>query len=480
MVLQEDVTERVLADEQVRYLAYFNPLTQLPNRRLFMDRLQQAVLASQRSKEYAALLLLDLDYFKTLNESDGYEVGDQWLVEVAHRLRQVVSSKDTVAHLGGDEYGIILETLARDEPTAANQAGDLAERIRQQLQRSHRLGANQRVYQGAASIGLTLFVDHHASAETLLRQAEVALYQAKEAGRNSVRFYNAAMQAVIDTRIALETAIRAGLVQHEFQLYYQPQVNQVGAVIGAEVLLRWQRPGSGLVTPDCFVPLCEATGLILPLGRWVLETACAQLKQWTEQPLTQELQLAVNVSAMQFQQPDFVAQVCQNLHRQGVNPNRLKLELTESVVLGDIDSAVRKMQQLDALAVALSLDDFGTGYSSLTYLKRLPLKQLKIDQSFIRDVVQSPNDAAIVRAILAMSHSLGLQVLAEGVETPEQCVFLKRYECDAYQGYLFGRPMPLAQFETWLAQHVAAHANCHSALDTSAPKRGASPTDPTG
>jgi EAL domain-containing protein (putative c-di-GMP-specific phosphodiesterase class I) len=286
--------------------------------------------------------------------------------------------------------------------------------------------------------------------DMLLKQADVALYQAKDAGRNLVRFFNPAMQAAIDSRTALESALRQALEKDEFQLFYQPQVDQDGGLIGAEALLRWVQPNQDLVSPAEFIPLAEETGLILPIGQWVLDTACAQLKAWEGDTRTYALQMSVNVSARQFHQHDFVETVRQSLVSSGINPARLKLELTESVVLGNVDVVIDRMQQLNALGVRFCLDDFGTGYSSLSYLKRLPLHQVKIDQSFVRDVTEDPNDAAIVRAILAMSHTLGLQVIAEGVETQAQRDFLVQNHCMAYQGFLFGKPTPIAGWDHFL------------------------------
>jgi diguanylate cyclase (GGDEF)-like protein/PAS domain S-box-containing protein len=444
--ISRDITARKQAEEQIRNLAYFDPLTQLPNRRLLMDRLGQALIASNRSQEFGALLILDLDNFKTLNDTQGHDVGDRLLIEAARRLLDNVRQEDTVSRLGGDEYVVMLESLGESEESAANQAEVIAEKVRLALHAPYFIGNGEAEFRSSTSIGLTLFRGLDTSAEVLLKQADVALYQAKDAGRNTVRFFNPAMQAAIDTHTAMEAALRRGLERGEFQLHYQPQVNQEGGLIGAEALIRWSNPDRGLIPPSRFIPLAEETGLIIQIGRWVLDTACRQLKTWAGDARTQHLQIAVNVSARQFRQPDFVAQVRQSLIESGANPARLKLELTESVVLDNVEEVILRMQELDALGVGFSLDDFGTGYSSLSYLKRLPLDQIKIDQSFVQDVTHDPNDAAIVRAILAMSQSLGLQVIAEGVETQAQRDFLLENGCTAYQGYLFGRPMPI---EDW-------------------------------
>lgn len=448
--LVRDITERKQVERQIRDLAYFDALTRLPNRRLLMDRLGHALIASDRSREFGALMILDLDHFKTLNDTQGHDVGDRLLVEVARRLTANVRQQDSVCRLGGDEFVVLLEDLGPDEQHAATQAEIIAEKVRFALNQPYSLNVNGSKFHSTTSIGLTLFRGQEASVDMLLKQADVALYQAKDAGRNLVRFFNPAMQAAIDSRMAMEGALRQALDKGEFRLYYQPQVNQDGDLIGAEALLRWLPANREMVSPAEFVPLAEETGLVLPIGQWVLGTACAQLKAWERDPRTQSLQMSVNVSARQFHQPDFVDTVQFILVSSGINPARLKLELTESVVLENVDAVVSRMQQLNALGVSFCLDDFGTGYSSLSYLKRLPLDQVKIDQSFVRDVTEDPNDAAIVRAIMAMSRSLGLQVVAEGVETQAQRDFLLQNDCKAYQGFLFCEPVPIEAWERLL------------------------------
>jgi diguanylate cyclase (GGDEF)-like protein/PAS domain S-box-containing protein len=448
--LARDITERKQVEAQIRSLAYYDALTRLPNRRLLMDRLSQALIASQRSREFGALLILDLDHFKTLNDTQGHDVGDRLLVEVARRLTSNVRQQDTVCRLGGDEFVVMLEDLGQDEQHAANQAEMIAEKVRFALNQPYALKINEAKFHSTTSIGLTLFRWQDASVDMLLKQADVALYQAKGAGRNVVRFFNPAMQAAIDSRMVMEAALRQALDKGEFQLYYQPQVDQDGGLIGAEALIRWLPENRDMISPAEFIPLAEETGLILPIGKWVLDTACAQLRAWANDPRTQSLQMSVNVSARQFHQPDFVETVQQSLVASGINPARLKLELTESVVLDNIDAVVSRMLQLNALGVSFCLDDFGTGYSSLSYLKRLPLDQVKIDQSFVRDVTVDLNDAAIVRAIMAMSRSLGLQVIAEGVETQVQRDFLLQNACTAFQGFLFCKPIPILEWDDLL------------------------------
>lgn len=453
--LVRDITERKRAEAQIWNLAYFDALTRLPNRRLLMDRLSQALNSSDRSQEFGALLILDLDHFKTLNDTQGHDVGDRLLVEVARRLTASVRQHDTVCRLGGDEFVVMLEELGQDAQHAATQAEVIAEKVRFALNQPYSLTGSEAGFHSTTSIGLTLFHAHDDSVDMLLKQADVALYQAKDAGRNLVRFFNPAMQAAIDSRMAMEAALRQALDRDEFRLYYQPQIDQDGGLIGAEALLRWLPPDRGPVSPADFIPLAEETGLILSIGQWVLDTACAQLKTWETDPRTRSLQMSVNVSARQFHQADFVATVQRSLVASGIDPTRLKLELTESVVLENIDIVISRMRQLNALGVRFCLDDFGTGYSSLSYLKRLPLDQVKIDQSFVRDVTDDENDAAIVRAIMAMSRSLGLQVIAEGVETQAQRDFLLQNDCRAYQGFLFCRPIPIDEWEGLAAMQTS-------------------------
>ncbi len=443
----EDITARHRSEDEIRNLAYFDPLTRLPNRRLLMDRLSHAMTSSNRSREYGALMILDLDHFKSINDTQGHDIGDRLLVEAAQRLTACLRQEDTVCRLGGDEYVVLLEGLGDAESIAASKAEAIAEKMRTAMHLPYDLGGSETEYFSTTSIGLTLFCGQEISAEVLLKQADVALYQAKDAGRNAVRFFSPAMQATIERRATLEASLRRGLDKKEFHLFYQPQIGRNGTLIGAEALIRWMPAGSGVVSPAQFIPLAEETGLILLIGRWVLDTACAQLKAWERNPHTRGLSLCVNVSARQFHQPDFVEQVRQSLLVSGADPARLNLELTEGVVLDHVELVINRMEQLSELGVGFSLDDFGKGYSSLSYLKRLPLDQIKIDQSFVNDVPWDSNDSAIVRAILAMSQSLGLQVIAEGVETVEQRDFLEQNGCHAYQGFLFSKPLPIKDFD---------------------------------
>jgi diguanylate cyclase (GGDEF)-like protein len=415
---------------------------------LLMDRLQQGLAASARNGRYGALLFLDLDHFKTVNDTRGHATGDLLLIEATRRLLTCVREGDSVARLGGDEFLVLLEELGSEADEAASQTELVAEKIRHELDKPYKLSDFE--CHLTVSIGIGLFINHEESAESLLQHADVAMYQAKSAGRNAIRFFDPQMQATLDARAALEADMRHALNKQQFCLHYQIQVDNLQRPLGAEVLLRWDHPRNGLISPMQFIPLAEESGLIVPIGWWVLQTACAQLKAWQDNALTRDLTMAVNVSARQFRQPDFVAQVQHVLLESGAKPSRLKLELTESVVLENVEDTIAKMRELKLLGVSFSMDDFGTGYSSLQYLKRLPLDQIKIDQSFVRDIATDPNDAAIVQTIIVMTEALGFNVIAEGVETREQFEFLDLRGCHAFQGYLFSKPVPLAQFEASL------------------------------
>ena len=445
---------RKAAQEEIRQLAFYDPLTGLPNRRLLTDRLRHALPACIRSQRHGALLFIDLDHFKTINDTLGHDQGDLLLQQVAVRLSGCVREGDTVARQGGDEFVIMLMDLSEVALEAALQTELIGEKIIAALNLPYRF-ANQ-VLHTTASIGATLFDGHIQSTDEQLKRADLAMYQAKAAGRNGLRFFEADMQAAVSARAELEADLRQGLQGGQFLLHYQAQMDGAGCVTGAEALLRWQHPRHGLILPAEFIPVAEESGLILPLGLWVLETACAQLVAWSGVPATAHLTLAVNVSARQFRQPAFVPQVMALLERGGANPHRLKLKLTESLLLDNVEQMIAKMSALKALGVGFSLDDFGTGYSSLSYLKRLPLDQIKIDQSFVRDVLVDPNDAAIVRTIIALAQSLGLAVIAEGVETEAQRAFLASNGCQACQGHLYSRALPLAQFEAF--NLAGAHA----------------------
>ncbi|MGZ5007028.1 MAG: EAL domain-containing protein [Methylobacter sp.] len=440
-----DITMSKTAADEIERLAFYDPLTGLPNRRLLLNRLKPALASSHRSARKGALLFIDMDNFKMLNDTLGHDMGDLLLQQVAERLTYCVREGDTVARLGGDEFVVMLEDLSIQMIEAAKQTEIIGNKILAVLNRPYLLAAHD--YRSTPSIGAALFNGHQQATEELLKQADIAMYQAKASGRNTLRFFDPQMQASINARVILEADLRQALAENQFQLYYQPQVQHNSQVIGAEVLIRWQHPQRGLVLPHSFIPLAEETGLILLIGQWVLETACAQIKLWESSDHTQHLQLAVNVSAKQFHQTDFVDHVRHVLHQSAINPSRLKLELTESLVLDDIDSTIIKMQLLRKVGVHFSMDDFGTGQSSLSSLKKLPLDQLKIDQSFVRDISIDPDDAVIVQTIIAMANNLSMEVIAEGVETEAQRVFLEQQGCPLCQGYLFSKPIPLLEFE---------------------------------
>ena len=446
--LRREVAERKMADDEIRNLAYHDALTRLPNRRLLFDRLQHAIAASSRSGRYCALLFIDLDNFKTLNDTLGHDAGDLLLQEVSRRLATCLREGDTAARLGGDEFVVLLENLSENAQEAATQAETTGEKIHGALNQTYQLANHE--YNGTPSIGVTLFTDHQDTVDELVKRADLAMYHAKSAGRNALRFFDPQMQAVITTRATLEAGLREALLKQQFLLYYQAQVDSQGRVTGAEALLRWQHPQGELVSPMEFIPLAEDTGLILLVGRWVLETACAQLALWAACPELAHLMVAVNVSAREFHHKDFVDQVKSVLVTSGARPQRLKLELTESLLLHDVEDTIVKMTALRAEGVSFSLDDFGTGYSSLSYLKRLPLDQVKIDRSFVRDVLTDAYDSAIARSVIDLGRNLGLGVIAEGVESGAQRDFLAANGCQNYQGYLFSRPLPLHEFEKFV------------------------------
>ena len=438
-----DINARKQAEADIERLAFYDALTGLPNRRLLLDRLNQSVAYAARHDSHGALMFIDLDNFKGLNDTLGHRMGHELLKQVARRLSDSVRAIDTVARLGGDEFVVMLEELGPDAAAAAAQAEAVGKKVLSTLNQHYQLG--DKLHHSTPSMGITLFHTQQPSVDELLQRADLAMYQAKAAGRNTLRFFDPVMQAAVSARAVLEVDLRLPLERSEFQLHYQPVVDDHRVVTGVEALLRWRHPQRGMVSPVEFIPVAEQAGLILPLGQWVLEAACAQLVRWNDSPATRRLTIAVNVSARQFRHPDFTEQLLTLLRVSGANPYRLKLELTESMLLTDIEEVIVKMGELRSIGINFALDDFGTGYSSLSYLKRLPLDQLKIDQSFVRDVLTDPNDAAIARTILSLAQSLELTVVAEGVETEGQRNFLLNSGCKAFQGYLFGRPVPVEQ-----------------------------------
>lgn len=440
-----DITARKQAEEEIRSLAYYDALTGLPNRRMLLDRFHQALSLSARSHQCGAVLFLDMDRFKTLNDTMGHDYGDMMLAEVGRRMQACVRESDTVARIGGDEFVVLVEEAGADLQEALHAVALIAEKVRATLSGSYRLGSYE--FHSSPSIGVCMFSGSEEQVDELMKRADLAMYQAKESGRNTVRFFDPLMQRSVETRAALEADLRGALPGGQLSLYYQVQVDRDLNPKGAEALLRWKHARRGMVSPAEFIPVAEESGMIVEIGRWVLEQACRQLAEWAQDERLSQLVLAVNVSAQQFRAADFVQRIEDVITRYQVAPQRLKLELTESVVLQDVLGVIGKMHALKSLGVGLSLDDFGTGYSSLAYLKQLPLDQIKIDQSFVRDIISDPNDAVMVRTIIGMAQNFRLEVIAEGVESGEQLEFLRQCGCTVYQGYLFGKPIPREDFE---------------------------------
>jgi len=443
--ISTDMTKRKQSEEAIHQLAFYDPLTGLPNRRLLHDRVQQLLMTFERTPMGAALMFIDVDNFKDINDTLGHDAGDALLRQMAQRMQECIRAQDTLARQGGDEFVVMLTDLSRSLDEAAQEARLVAQKLLKRLCLPYEV--DDRVCQSSVSIGVALIDSHKPSREEVFKQADLAMYQAKAAGRNTVRFFNPTMQAQVDARTSMEADLHWALQHDEFVLFYQPQVNALGQTLGYEALVRWQHPMHGLIAPAQFIAAAESCGVIARLGRWILRTACRQLVEWGSQAQRSHWTIAVNVSAQQFRQSDFVDQVQKVLTETGANPARLELELTESQLVDDVANVIGKMKALRASGLRLSLDDFGTGYSSLAMLKKLPLNQLKIDQSFVRDMLNAPQDASIIRAIVTMGESLALDVIAEGVELPAQRDALLALGCQHFQGYLFGRPAPLGQTE---------------------------------
>lgn len=443
-LVSRNISERKESEERINDLAFYDPLTKLPNRRLLKERLELAIINSHHQQALGALLFIDLDDFKTLNDNRGHHVGDLLLVAVADRLRNAVRKQDTVARLGGDEFLVVLEGLGGERNPAAAQAQQVAEKILNILNGHYALEGQD--YFNSPSIGICLFGDSPAPIDELLKQADQAMYTAKAAGRNTSRFFDPQMQAATAQRFALQHEIREAMNQQQFQLYYQAQIDHTGTVVGAEALIRWLHPQRGMIPPMDFIPIAEESGLILPLGNWIVEAACQQLVEWSKAANTAAIVLSINVSARQFQHAQFVEQILAIVQRTGADPHKLTLELTESMLVANQQDIITKMEALKEHGIQFSLDDFGTGYSSLSYLKRLPISELKIDKSFVNDILTDANDAAIACMIIQLAQSMELTVIAEGVETKEQRDWLEDKQCLKYQGYYFGRPVPAAAF----------------------------------
>lgn len=443
-----DITARKAAEDKIEHLAFYDALTQLPNRQLLMVRLGKAVAQSGRPAHISALMFIDLDNFKMLNDTLGHSVGDRLLQQVALRLSACLRLSDTVARLGGDEFVVMLEDLGDDPPVAEAFARGVGKKILSRLSDPYDLAGYQ--HHSTCSIGITCFDQHDRVVGDLLKQADLAMYQAKVSGRNGLCFFNPLMQAAATANAVLNSDLREALRSQEFVLFYQPQVGADHRMFAVEALIRWQHPRLGFIPPDSFIPQAEESGLILPIGRWVLESACAQLALWAQRAETARLAIAVNVSVRQFSQPDFVDQVIEVIADAAIDAKLLKLELTESLLATDVEITIQKMGMLKQLGVTLAIDDFGIGYSTLSYLKHLPLDQLKIDRSFVKDILTDPNDAAIARTIIVLAQSLGLGVIAEGVENNAQRELLARFGCECYQGYLFSPALPISALEEFM------------------------------
>jgi diguanylate cyclase len=434
-------------------LAYYDPLTGLPNRRMLTDQLRQAMAVSEVSGTHVAVMMIDIDNFRTLNDTLGHGTGDRLLIELARRIRAGVRASDTIGRVGGDEYIVILADLSVSEVEAAQQSERVGRKILAAIEAPWRLDDKPLLV--TASMGLSLLRGQSCRMEEVVKRLDSALYRAKASGKNAFCFYDARIQDQLEARIAIKSDLRVAVQENQLRLHYQVQTDSGGNVLGAEALVRWQHPRHGLLQPEQFIPMAEETGLIVPIGEWVLKTACAQLRKWGTDERTRHLELAVNVSPHQFRQPDFVAMVEKTVQRSGISTERLKLELTESLVVHNLADALEKMHALNRQGIHFSMDDFGTGYSSLAQLANLPIRQLKIDRSFVSNIVSNPTHAIIVQTIIGMARNLGMTVIAEGVETEEQQACLERLGCFAYQGYLYGRPVPIREFEWHALQSLS-------------------------
>lgn len=445
VILGKDISERKRAESKIHTLAFYDSLTHLPNRQLFNDRLTQAIAQSQRHHKYGALLMIDLDNFKALNDTKGHHVGDELLKQVASRIQSLLREGDTLGRIGGDEFVVLLEGVSFNSEETALQSEQFALSVKHLINQPYLLLGYEHTC--SPSIGVVLFHGHEKSKETLLKQADIAMYYAKKLGRNRVCHYDPAMQESVEHKTLMESELKTALVKEEFILFYQPQIDGNNTLVGVEALVRWNHPNKGLVPPNVFIPLAEETGDIIPLGAWVMREACKQLSLWRKKYPNLFLHVAINVSVRQFQEPSFYDVVSSIIEEMQLPSSSVTLELTESLILENIHDVITKIEALRFLGVRFSLDDFGTGYSSLSYLKRLPLDELKIDQSFVRDINHDNNDAMIVKTIIEMAQNFDLHVIAEGVEDEEQLMYLKENGCSLFQGYFFGKPMPPEEIE---------------------------------
>ena len=451
VAVKTDITEHRRSESLIHQLSHFDPLTGLANRSLLLDRLSQAVQSTRRTGRHGMVLVLDVDGFKFINDLHGYAVGDAVLKSIARRLGETLTDNSTIARIGGNRFAVVVENLSRKRDQAVNQAHGLADLIHAELQDPHPIAEGELSIRHPTTMGLCLLTTEEDSADRLLSKAEIALQRARDDSRNTWRFFNPDMQSMVEARATLEAGLHKALEDDQLRLVYQSQFDAEGRVTGAEALIRWQLADGSMVPPDQFIPLAEDTGLILPIGAWVIDTACRRLRSWSESPETADLHLSINISARQFHQPQFVDSLLKALDDYGIEPGRLMLELTETVVLNNLEQTEQRMMAIRDLGIGLALDDFGTGFSSLSYLKHLPFDTLKIDRSFVCDMVTTASSAAIVEATIAMGHALGLTVIAEGVETPEELELLRSFGCDAFQGFLFARPLAPENWQpdTW-------------------------------
>jgi diguanylate cyclase (GGDEF)-like protein/PAS domain S-box-containing protein len=451
-----NISENKKAENEIYKLAFYDDLTGLPNRRLLLDRLNVAQSSSGRSQLYGAIIFIDLDNFKSVNDKFGHNHANNLLIDVANRLKFSIREADTVARLSGDEFVVMLENLSTDIDDAAQKVAYIAENLLSIIRTPYSL--NETMIHSSASVGISLFLDHNLPSDEVIKHSEMAMYQAKEAGRNRVQFFDPQIQESIEIQNVIESDLHLALKYNQLELYYQIQLDKDRFPIGAEALVRWKHPQRGLVSPGEFIPVAEQSSLIIEIGNWVIETVCQQIAIWSKSELTKNLVIAINISPRQFMHPDFVEQLASIVHKYQIDASLLKLELTESVMADDLELIIKKMYILkQVVGVTLSLDDFGTGYSSLSYLKKLPLDQIKIDQSFVRHMTTDYSDAMMVKNIIDLAHNFGFNVIAEGVETEAQLALLKKSGCMSYQGYLFSKPIPSTQFELLLNDNLATY-----------------------
>ncbi|NCD11157.1 MAG: EAL domain-containing protein [Epsilonproteobacteria bacterium] len=453
VIFGKDISERKWAESKIHTLAFYDTLTHLPNRQLFHERLMHAIVITQREHSYGALLMIDLDNFKALNDTKGHHLGDELLKQVSDRISSVLKENDTLGRIGGDEFAVLMENVGDDEPSALLATQNCALRIKHLINQPYMLLGYEHTC--SSSIGIVLFHGECHNKETLFKQADIAMYQAKHLGRNRICFYDPAMQANIEHKMTMEAELRRAISKEEMTLFYQPQVNLEGKIIGVEALVRWNHPQKGLIPPNAFIPVAEETGLIIPLGNWIMHQACTQMAAWMQQYPKSLKHLSINVSVKQFQESNFCDSVIDVLKQSNLLASYVRLELTESLIVENMRETISKIEALRAVGLSFALDDFGTGYSSLAYLKRLPLDEIKIDQSFVRDIYNDNNDAMIVKTIIEMANNFDLDVIAEGVENKEQFAFLEENGCHLFQGYLFGKPMPAEELERLFLQYKA-------------------------